>query len=52
MYFQCFLLVGFALHMLVTPFLRNYGISMNPQAVRVVALTVLGTLQCGGPWVH
>ena len=46
MYFQ---FVGFALNMLVTPFLGNYGISMNPQAIRVVALAVLGTLQCGGP---
>ena len=53
MYFQCFfLLVGFALNMLVTPFLGNYGISMNPRAIRVVALAALGTLQCRGPWVH
>ena len=34
MYFQCFLLVGFALNMLVTPYiLGNSGISMNPQAI-------------------
>ena len=50
MYFQCFLLVGFALNMLVTPYLGNYSISMNPRAIRVVALAALGTLQCGGPW--
>ena len=36
MCFQCFLLVGFALNMLVTPFLGNYCISMNPRAIRVV----------------
>ena len=52
MYFQCFLLVGFALNMLVTPFLGNYCISMNPRAIRVVDFAALGTLQCGGPWVH
>ena len=52
MYFQCFLLVGFALNMLVTPFLGNYGISMNPRVIRVVALVALGTLQCRGPCVH
>ena len=46
MYFQCFLLIGFALNMLVSPFLGNYGISMNPRAIRVVALAALGTLQC------
>ena len=38
MCFQCFLLVGFALNMLVTPFLGNYCISMNPRAIRVVAV--------------
>ena len=38
--------------MLVTPFLGNYRISMNPRAICVVALAALGTLQCGGPWVH
>ena len=52
MYFQCFLLVGFALNMLVTPFLGNYGISMNPQAIRVFAFAALGTLQCRDHWVH
>ena len=52
MYFQCYLLVGFALNMLVALFLGNYGISMNPRAIRVVALAALGTLYCRGSWVH
>ena len=47
-----FLLVGFALNMLFTPFLGNYGISMNPRAICIFALAVLVTLQCRGPWVH
>ena len=41
-----------ALNMLVLRILGNYVISINPQAIRVVALAALGTLQRRGPRVH